>query len=43
MDLESLKSLLKTPIVLDTKNILSMQELELLGFTYDNIGRKKSK
>ena len=41
MDLESLKSLLKTPIVLDTKNILSMQELELLGFTYDNIGRKK--
>ena len=43
MDLESLKSLLKTPIVLDTKNILSMQELELLGFTFDNIGRKISK
>jgi len=43
MDLESLKSLLKTPIVLDTKNILSMQELELFGFTFDNIGRKISK
>ena len=42
MDLESLKSLLKTPIVLDTKNILSMQQLELLGFTFDNIGRKIS-
>ena len=42
MDLERLKTLLKTPIVLDTKNILSMQELELLGFTFDNIGRKIS-
>ena len=42
MDLESLKSLLKTPIVLDTKNILSMQQLELLGFTFDNVGRKIS-
>ena len=42
MDLERLKTLLKTPIVLDTKNILSMQQLELLGFTFDNIGRKIS-
>jgi len=42
MDLESLKSLLKTPIVLDTKNILSMQQLELLGFVFDNVGRKIS-
>ena len=42
MDLESLKSLLKTPIVLDTKNILSMQQLELLGFAFDNVGRKIS-
>jgi len=42
MDLDSLKSLLKTPIVLDTKNILSMQQLELHGFVYDNVGRKKS-
>ena len=28
--------------ILDTKNILSMQELESLGFTYDNVGRRTS-
>jgi len=42
MDLNELKSLMKTPIVLDTKNILSMDKLNSLGFTYDNVGRKKS-
>ena len=40
MDLNKLKDLMKTPILLDTKNIISIQELESRGFTYDNIGRK---
>ena len=40
MDLNKLKDLMKKPILLDTKNIISIQELESRGFTYDNIGRK---
>ncbi len=40
MDLNKLKDLMKTPVLLDTKNIISIQELESRGFTYDNIGRK---
>ena len=35
-----LKSLLKEPIVLDTKNILSIKKLNSIGFSYDNVGRK---
>ncbi|MEA1882343.1 MAG: UDP-glucose/GDP-mannose dehydrogenase family protein [Candidatus Marinimicrobia bacterium] len=42
MDLNELKSLMNTPVILDTKNILSMEKLESLGFTFDNVGRKKS-
>jgi hypothetical protein len=42
MDLGELKTLMREPVILDTKNILSMQELESLGFTYDNVGRRKS-
>jgi len=42
IDLNELKTLMKAPIILDTKNILSMQELESLDFTYDNVGRRKS-
>ncbi len=42
MDLVELKGLMKTPIVLDTKNILSIHQLDALGFTYDNVGRKQS-
>jgi UDPglucose 6-dehydrogenase len=42
MDLGELKTLMREPVILDTKNILSMQELESLDFTYDNIGRRKS-
>ena len=41
IDLKHLKSLLNNPILLDTKNIFSMKKLELLGFKYDNVGRKK--
>ena len=40
MDLNKLKDLIKTPVLLDTKNIISIQELESRGFTYDNVGRK---
>ena len=39
-DLNKLKDLMKTPVLLDTKNIISIQELESRGFTYDNVGRK---
>ena len=40
MDLNKLKDLMKTPVLLDTKNIISIQGLESMGFTYDNVGRK---
>jgi UDPglucose 6-dehydrogenase len=42
MDLSELKGLMKYPIVLDTKNILSMLNLEKLDFKFDNVGRKPS-
>ena len=41
IDLLELKSLLKEPIVLDTKNILSIKKLNSIGFSYDNVGRKR--
>jgi UDPglucose 6-dehydrogenase len=40
IDLSELKLLLKSPIVLDSKNILSIHKLRKLGFIYDNVGRK---
>lgn len=40
LDLAKLKSLMKTPILLDTRNILSMEELFKLGYIFDNVGRK---
>ena len=40
MDLNELKDLMKNPVLLDTKNIISIQGLESRGFTYDNVGRK---
>ena len=39
MDLILLKKILKNPIVLDTRNILSIQKLNNLGFIFDNVGR----
>ena len=39
MDLNLLKSLMKTPIVLDTRNILSVENLTELDFIFDNVGR----
>lgn len=40
MDLGLVKKLLKSPVVLDTRNILNIEELKRLGFTFDNVGRK---
>ena len=40
IDLSKLKLLLKTPILLDSKNILSINDLHTLGFRFDNVGRK---
>ena len=40
IDLLELKRLMKSPIVLDTKNILSISDLEKFNFKYDNVGRK---
>ncbi len=39
MDLARMKSLMKSPRILDTRNILSMDELTRLGFEFDNVGR----
>ena len=40
IDLTKLKLLLKTPILLDSKNTLSINDLHTLGFRFDNVGRK---
>jgi len=42
IDLKKLKSLMSKPVILDTKNILSISKLEDLEFKYDNVGRKNS-
>ncbi len=39
MNLEILKSKLKQPNLLDTRNIFPIQELKRLGYNYQNIGR----
>ncbi len=40
MDLDELKSRMKIPAILDTKNILSLEQLSSLGFTFDCVGRR---
>ena len=40
MDLFLLKSLLKSAVVLDTRNILNPKTLLELNFNFDNVGRK---
>lgn len=39
LDKEKLKSLLRTPIVIDGRNIYDRREMEGLGFTYQGVGR----
>lgn len=43
LDLVELKQLVKTPIILDTRNVLSIRDLTSLGFKFDNVGRKSIK
>ena len=38
LDLQKIKNIMKGNIILDTRNILDMDELASLGFIYDNIG-----
>ena len=40
LNLEELKELMFTPIILDTRNILNISELKRLEFKFDNVGRK---
>ena len=40
MSLDVLKSLVSTPVILDTRNILSIEKLNEYGFIFDNVGRK---
>ena len=41
LDLKRIKNIMRGNIVLDTRNILNMDELSELGFVYDNVGRIK--
>jgi UDPglucose 6-dehydrogenase len=43
LDLERVKSLLKTPLMIDLRNIYRPEEVEVLGFTYRSIGRGASR
>ena len=40
LDLEKLKNLMSQPVILDTRNILSVSELKRLEFKFDNVGHK---
>jgi len=41
LDLTRIKKIMKSAIILDTRNIINMAELSKLGFVYDNVGRIK--
>ena len=43
IDLKILKQTLNSPIVLDTRNIFSVEKLKKTGFIYDNVGRNNIK
>ena len=40
MDLKKVFKIMKKPVILDTRNILSTHELNNIGFKHDNVGRK---
>ncbi len=42
LDLVQLKALMKTPVILDTRNILPIGKLSDLGYKYDTVGRKSN-
>jgi len=39
VDIQKVKSLLNTPLVIDGRNIWNRSELESLGFIYEGIGK----
>jgi len=41
LDLKKIKSKMSGNVFLDTRNIISMEELSSIGFVYDNVGRIK--
>lgn len=41
MNLPYIKSLLKSPVILDARNILKVADLDELGFVYDNMGNAR--
>ncbi|MBN1595477.1 UDP-glucose/GDP-mannose dehydrogenase family protein [candidate division FCPU426 bacterium] len=40
MDLERVKNLMKTPVIVDGRNILDPEKVKALGFSYRGVGRK---
>ncbi|MDR3424748.1 MAG: UDP-glucose/GDP-mannose dehydrogenase family protein [Alphaproteobacteria bacterium] len=40
LDLEEVKALLKTPVLVDLRNIYKPEEMRAAGFTYSSIGRR---
>jgi UDPglucose 6-dehydrogenase len=40
IDLEQRKAMMNMPVILDTRNILPIKDLNRLGFQYENVGRK---
>ena len=43
IDLDKAKSLLKTPIIVDLRNILNPEYVRMKGFTYHSVGKKGEK
>jgi len=43
IDLNILKQILSSPLILDTRNIFSVDKLKNNGFIYDNVGRNNIK
>ena len=43
IDLYILKQILSSPLILDTRNIFSVDKLKKNGFIYDNVGRNNIK
>ncbi len=40
LDLKRIKAALRTPVVVDLRNIYRPQEMQALGFAYHGVGRK---
>jgi UDPglucose 6-dehydrogenase len=43
LDLDRLKRSMKSPVVVDLRNIYRTDEMARLGFTYESVGRPKAK